>query len=193
MVPPTDIRKIDFLKVPLKDLHYQYIHNYTPIKLWNYDMSLPNSPHVELLRLIKEDGFNWKRIWQTRYVEERIGRRKLGMKQWTDEHIKKHIRNRWATYKSLKKYGYKKKLHRTKKGRNYPIRVLLEPFWKTRFGIGRPWLCGFELWDGGGRSCAAHVLGWDSIPAEICEDTKPGTNDKGHFKDKLRKVKGIWQ
>jgi hypothetical protein len=115
------------------------------------------------------------------------------MKQWTDEHIKKHIRSRWATYKSLKKYGYKKKLHRTKNGRDYPVRVLLQPFWKTRFNIDESWLDGVELWDGGGRSCAAYVLGWDSVPAEICEDTAPGTCKKGHFGDKLKRVKGVWQ
>jgi hypothetical protein len=188
-----DIKTVEKRKVELKHLHYQYIHNYTPIKLWNFDMGLPTSPHVELLKLIRREGFNWKRIWQTRYVEERIGRREKGMKQWTDEHIKKHIRNRWATYKSLKKHGYKKKLHRTKKGRNYPIRVLLEPFWKTRFGVNESWLDGMEVWDGGGRCSAAYVLKWDSVPAEICEDTKPGTNNKGHFGDKLKKIKGIWQ
>jgi hypothetical protein len=188
----SDIISIKSAKVILADLHYQYIHNFTPVKLWNFNMGLPTSPHVELLRLIKEKGFDWGALWDTRYVEERVCRREKGMSKWTNEHIREHIQTRWATYKSLKKYGYDPGKHTTKKGRQYPVRILGCPFWTTRFGIDRDWLDGMEIWDGGGRSAAAYVLGWKKIPAIICKDAFPGSMEKGMFKDKLKHISGVW-
>lgn len=45
-----EIRPISKLvDIPLAGLHYQYIHGVTPIDIWQHDMSLENSPHVELL------------------------------------------------------------------------------------------------------------------------------------------------
>jgi len=178
--------------VPLKDLHIQYVHNVTPAELWNFDMSLANSPHVELLKLIREKGFDWDEIWKTRYVAERLNRFKLGMNNWTRKHLKEHIKWRYEVLRSLKHHGYKAKLHITAKGKNRPVRILKEPFWKTRFGFERDWLTGYEIWDGGGRSSAAMALGWETIPAVICEDRYPGSKKKGMFDKKLSMVKGVW-
>lgn len=178
--------------IPLADLHIQYVHNVTPIDLWRRDMSLATSPHVELLRLIRGHGLNWDILKDTRYVEERRHRRAIGMKQWTDEYIKRHIKTRWDTYRSLKKHGFDAERYKKKDGRERPVLILAEPFWRTRFGYDAPWLCGPEIWDGGGRCSAAYVLGWKTIPAKMAADRKPGTGDKGRFAEKLAPIKGVW-
>jgi hypothetical protein len=72
------------------------------------------------------------------------------------------------------------------------VKVLLSPFWKTRFGLELPWLTGMEIWNGAGRCAAAHVLGLRTIPVLICKDKKPGSGDKGKFGNKLRDVEGVW-
>jgi len=181
-----ELRDIKKVSIPVDRLHYQYIHNVTPTELWNNDMSILNSPHVEMLKTIIKYGFDWKVLFETRYTKERILRREKGMKQWTDEHIKKHITWRFEVLKSLKKHGYKKKKHQ------YPVRVLKIPFWTSRFSFNRDWLVGPEIWDGGGRCAAACVLGWKEIPCVLCEDLRPGSMDKGEFDDKLKKIEGAW-
>ena len=108
------------------------------------------------------------------------------------EYIMKHIARRWATYRSMKKRGYKPKLYTLKDGTKLDVRILREPFWLSRFGHNEDWLGGCEIFDGGGRSAAAFVLGWDSIPGRWCEDAKPGSKDKGGFEEKLVVVKGVW-
>ena len=172
-------------------LHYQYIHGVTPIDLWDYDMSVPNSPHVELLRTIIKSGMDWEKLKKTRYVEERRLRFKLGMDRWTDEHIQEHIKVRWKIYRSMKKYGFKAEFYKTKH-HSYPVRILGAPFWQSRFGFNAPWLHGPEIWDGGGRSAAAYVLGWDSIKAIKCVDVAPHSKQKGEFEKKLKNIQGVW-
>jgi len=179
-------------KAVLKDiklslLHYQFIPIVTPIKLWNYDMSLAHSPHVELMTILLEHGFCWPKIAGTRYVTERIRRHDLGLSQWTESKIKEHIKRRFAILRSLQRAGYRDKLHGKK-----PVAVLRHPFWKSRFGYDRDWFKGMEIWDGGGRCAAAMALGWETIPAMMYEDVKPGSRDKGKFKTKLAQVNGVW-
>jgi len=178
--------------VAVADLHIQYVHNVTPIDLWGHDMTLATSPHVELLRLIRKHGLNWNILRDTRYVKERRTRYALGMKQWTDEYIKRHIKTRWNTYKSLEKHGFDPKRYKKKDGRERPVLILGEPFWRTRFGYDAQWLSGPEIWDGGGRCSAAYVLGWTNVPAKMAVDRKPGTGDKGRFAEKLASIKGAW-
>ncbi len=178
--------------IPICDLHTQYVHNVTPIELWNYDMSVLTSPHVELLRYIKKHGLNWKGIWKLRYVAERKNRYKIGLTLWTDKHLRDHIIKRWEIYKSLKHRGYKPKLYRKKNGEERPVEILKKPFWETRFGFDAEWLHGLEVWDGMGRIASAIVLGWDTIPAVWVKDRYPGTKKKGRFEKKLNNVKGVW-
>ena len=188
IIEEPDIRRItDLREIKIKNLHVQYIPNHTPIELWNYDMSIANSPHVELLQLIKDFGFDWPKIFQSRYVKERQLRCKQGMEKWTNDYISKRVRRRWDIYLSLKQ-GFNEKLYK-----DQPVRVLKEPFWTTRFGYKKDWLKGFEIWDGAGRTSAAYVLGWPTIKGYYYEDTKPGSNDKGKFGEKLAKIKGVWE
>lgn len=171
--------------IPLADLHIQYIHGVTPIDLWNRDMSLSTSPHVELLQLMRKFPLRSVEVQSSRYFQERRNRYALGMTRWTDIHIEEHAKVRLDTYFSLKRKGYRK-------GGDCPIKILREPFWKTRFGYNANNLHGPEIWDGGGRCTAAFVLGWKTIPAYWVEDVKPGSCDKGWFEKKLKNVKGVW-
>ena len=173
------------VKVRLSELHIQYIPAFTPIELWNYDMSLINSPHVELMRDLLENGFSWDRLKSGRYAQERMRRFELGVKRWTEPYIIEHIKKRYDVLKSLKKHGY------SKKRAVPPIQVLKEPLWKTRFGCSEPFLNGMEIYNGAGRCSAAVALGWEEIPVEMVKDAKK-YGDKGKFEKKLRGINGIW-
>lgn len=173
-------------KVKLADLHIRYIPVVTPINLWNFDMGLPKSPHVELMRIFARHRFDWSRLSSSRYYKERRLRRKIGMRRWTEEKIFNHIIARYKIWRSIKNNGYDK--HRD---RVNPIKVLPEPFWKTRFGMKK--LNGMEIWNGAGRCAAAYALGYDSLPVLMCEDAHPGTGHKGKFESKLATVKGVWK
>ncbi len=173
--------------IPLKELHIQYVPVVTPMSLWNDDMSLANSPHVELLRLIEGYGFNWDMIFKSRFARIRQHRALCGLTQWDKPKIKDHIKQRWGIYKSILKKGFKTKLCKDK-----PVIVLKKPFWNTRFGLKDDRIKGLEIWDGGRRSSASYALGHTRILGYYAEDSKPGSNDKGRFKDKLRKIEGIW-
>lgn len=170
-------------KVELKDLHIQFVPVVTPVKLWNHDMSLENSPHVELMRILLEHGLDWKRIEPTRYVKERTRRFAIGLKRWVEKKIMGHIEVRYDILKSIKKKGFKK-------SRQEPIMVLKEPFWKTRFGHEFPQ--GYEIWTGAGRASAAYVLGYEKLPVMFYEDKYAGSNKKGRFEKKLKGVQGVW-
>ena len=173
--------------VKLADLHIRYIPVVTPIDIWNNDMSLPNSPHVELFKIMLMYGFRWSELMHTRYVKERRRRFKIGMRRWTDEHVMEHLHVRYSILKSLQKHGYSSKKHGDK-----PVVVLKQPFWKTRFGLDKPFLGGMEIWDGGGRSTAMYALGKKEIPCVFYEDKAPGSNDRGKFGKKLKDIKGVW-
>lgn len=173
------------VRVKLADLHYQYIPVVTPEELWNHDMALPTSPHVEMLKLVARTAH--PNVRATRYWKERVRRREIGMAQWTDEHIEEHIRRRILTFESMRKRGFKPALYKDR-----PIRVLAEPFWKTRFGGTPEWVQGLEIWDGGGRCAAAYVLGWETIKVQMVRDRKPGSGDRGAFEQKLAAVEGVW-
>ena len=125
--------------IPLKKLHIQYIPVVTPMNIWNNDMFLKNSPHVELLRIIYKHGFKWERIMKSRFVQIRRHRYIMGLDKWTDKRIKEHIEQRWEIFKSLYKKGFIEK-----KSREKPVIVLKKPFWQTRFGFEADWLKGYE-------------------------------------------------
>ncbi|MCP3681769.1 MAG: hypothetical protein GY861_03675 [bacterium] len=172
-------------EVKLSDLSVRYIPIVTPIELWSHDMSLTNSPHVELMRLFAEHGLDMEKVKDTRYYEERKRRHDIGMKKWTRTKLKEHIKKRYAIYKSIKKRGFREKL-------GLPIRVLKKPFWTTRFGVNEEWMGGYELWNGSGRASALMALGEKKVRVMMCKDKHPGTKKKGKFKDKLRDVKGVF-
>lgn len=181
-VEPVDGKLV---KVKLADLHYQYIPVVTPAEIWDNDMALPTSPHVELLTLAARKSHPDVRM--TRYWRERARRREIGMPQWTEKHIMAHICRRIDIYKSLMRHGFKPPLYKDR-----PVRILAEPFWKTRFGGTPDWVQGMEIWDGGGRCAAAYVLGWKEIPVQMVRDRKPGSRDRGAFARKLAHVEGVW-
>ena len=172
--------------IALAKLRIRYIPVLTPIKIWNYDMRLKNSPHVELIQLIMKYGLDWNMIMKTRYVKERQHRYVCGLDKWTDEKIIGHVIKRWKIYKSLAKYGYSKK----KEGK--PVTVLKKPIWKSRFGLNEKWLKGAEIYNGAGRCAAAYCMGMDFFPAVWAKDRYPGTNRKGKWGEKLKNVKGIF-
>lgn len=172
--------------IALDKLHIRYIPVLTPIGMWNYDMRLKNSPHVELIQLIMKYGWDWDMIMKTRYVRERQHRYVCGLDKWTDEHIREHVEQRWKTYKSLRKYGYSKKREKGK-----PVIILKRSFWKSRFEMKEKWLKGLEIWNGSGRCAAAYCMGWNFYPAVLAKDKYPKTHKKGKFENKLRNVEGI--
>ena len=183
-----DIKIISKLvDIELEKLHVQYVPVVTPLELWNHDMSLINSPHVELLKIIYANGFNWPLIMKSRFVQVRQHRAIMGLDQWTDEKIQEHIKQRWKIYKSLSKYQFVPKMSRGK-----PVIVLKKPFWTTRFGFKADWLGGWEIWDGMRRCSAQHFIGRKTIKGYFAEDTKPGSKDRGKFGKKLEKVEGVW-
>jgi len=173
----------ELVDIPVKRLHIRFIPVVTPMFFWANDMSLGNSPHVELLDLIKEFGLNWNVLEETRYWAEREHRYKIGFKDWDKKKIKTHIKRRWGIYRSLKKSGYRHKLRGDK-----PVIVLKKPFWKTRFGLDYDWLKGPSIWDGGGICAAAYYLGYETIPGYYAKDKYPGSKKKGVFEHKLRFV-----
>jgi hypothetical protein len=178
----------DLVDIPVRNLNIRYIPVVTPIDMWNHDMSLKNSPHVELLKAIKEVGLDWEALSKTRYWLERKHRFDIGFKDWNKKKIKTHIKRRWAIYKSLKKSGFRPKLRGEK-----PVVVLKEPFWKTRFGLDEKWHKGPQIWDGGGVCVAAYFLGWDTIKGYYAKDKYPGSKKKGTFEHKLRFVEDCWE
>jgi len=175
------------MPVDLKDLHIRYIPKVTPLHLWHDDMSLKNSPHVELMEIFNAHGCKWEIIKNSRYYAERKYRHEIGMKRWTTEKIYSHIKARYKIFKSIKKHGYDPKIDRAN-----PIKVLRKPFWETRFNVFLPLLNGPEIWNGAGRASAAYVLGYKRIKAMWCADAHPHTKEKGKFASKLRDVEGVW-
>jgi len=180
-----EIIKKKWKEVRLADLHIRYIPVVTPIELWNYDMSLVNSPHVELMRLFDKHGLNWDKIKKTRYYKERRHRYLIGTKRWNRNYIYYHIDKRYNLFKSMKK-----KHRDTKKS---PISVLKHPFWTTRFGLEEKWLGGMEIHNGAGRCSALVALGKETVNVRMCKDMYPGTGKKGKFKEKLKNIEGVWQ
>jgi len=173
--------------VELAQLHYQYIPVVTDIELWNGDMSLPNSPHVELVRLMltMKNGLRWDEIKQTRYYKDRMFR--VGHGVGNEIYVQTKIMSRHIVLKKILKHGFDRK-----KSNECPIVILNEPFWKTRFQAKEPWLNGMEIWDGGGRCAIAYVLGETKVPAYIYEDAHPGLGTSKKFKKKLHGVKGLF-
>ena len=171
-------------KVQLEALHIRYIPVVTPMDIYEGDLSLINSPHVEMLEMYEKHGFDWRKLKKTRYVKERRRRFKIGMSKWTDGYILNvHLPKRFKLFESIRKKGY---------DRRQPIEILEEPFWVSRFGLKNAWVDGPEIWTGAGRAAARWVLGKRTIWAEWYEDRRPGSMDKGKFDKKLMFVKGVW-
>ena len=183
----SDIKPLKKKKVRLADLHVRYIPVVTPIELWDHDMSLVNSPHVELMMTFLHHGYDKKKIKSSRYFAERRHRRKVGLTKWTDTKIWEHIHVRYEIFRSIRKRGFS-----TKICRRDPVKVLSQPFWMTRFGSDLPWLKGLEVWNGMGRCAAAYVLGVQAVTVQMCRDARPGSGNKGKFGNKLIRVKGVW-
>jgi len=174
------------VQVRLDTLHHQYKPKLTPLELYPGPdpMHVMKSHHVGLLKTIIAHGLDKKRLMKTPYWQERRHRYNIGMTAWTDSKVWEHIQHRWDTYKSLKKYGYDKKL-----GRRKPVIVLAKPIWETRFNWQSGFLNGPEDWDGMGRIAAAIMLGWETIEAVWAEDAMPGSCNGDKFLGKLKQHK----
>ena len=175
------------VKVKLNELHVRYIPVVTPLDIWKKNMNLMFSPHLHLMENFEKYGFDLSRLKKTDYYEERKYRYSIGMKRWTEEKIREHLKDRYNIFISIKKYGYDKN-----KDKANPIKVLKTPFWKSRFNLELPWLGGMEIWNGAGRCSAALFLGYKELPVLMVRDTRPGTMNKGKFESKLRGVNGVW-
>lgn len=176
------------VKIKLSTLHIRYIPVVTPWELWDADMALVGSPHLELMYIFKNYGLKWDIIETKRYWMERKHRYNIGMKKWTEKNIREHIKKRYRIFKSIKEKGYSKS-----KSKGDPIKVLKKPFWETRFGFAGHKLQGPEIWNGAGRCAAAYSLGIKTIPVVFVIDKYSGTGYKGKFKSKLINVKGVWK
>ncbi len=174
-------------KFRLADLHIRYIPVITPPRLWNRDMSLPNSPHVELMKIFKNYGFDKERIKESRYFKDRQYRHKY-LDKWTDKRIWKHIKEgRYRIFNLMAKEGWNKK-----RSKGDPIKVLPEPFWCSRFNRTWDWIKGEEIWNGAGRCSAAYVLGYDHLYCQPVVDKYANTEYKGKFEKKLKGIDGLW-
>lgn len=180
----SEIINKKWIEIELDKLHVRYIPVVTPIKLWNYDMSLANSPHVELMRIFDKHGLDMHRIKKTRYYKERRHRYKIGMKRWSENYVFYHIEKRYKLFKSIKK--------KYKTDKKNPICVLKQPFWTTRFGLEEEWMGGYEIYNGAGRASSLYVLGKKTVKVMLCKDKYPGTCNKGKFEHKLINIKGVW-
>jgi hypothetical protein len=184
-----EIRKIAGpVRVKLSELYYQYIPIVTSEPIWDNDMSLRNSPHVQLVRIMmwmqNGGGLLWEEIVKSRYYQDRLFRMSKGA--GSEEYIRKKILSRYRLLKKIRKIGFNDRA-----SDKSPIIVLNKPFWQTRFNYQRP--CpGMEIWDGGGRCAIAYVLDKQTVPAYIYEDAAPGTCKSEKFEKKLSGVKGLF-
>jgi len=183
IIRPIDIRA--------DALHHRYLPKITPMSILGYKpdpMHISRSPHVKLLRTLIKHGFNKRKLKQTKYFQERRHRYALGMPKWTDSWIYAHIKVRWNIFKSLEKRGYDKR-----KAKSKPIIVLEKPLIETRFNWESGFLSGPEIWDGMGRSSAAYVLGWKTLPAMLASDAKPGAMEFDKGFNKIKRYKNVVQ
>ncbi|MGW8324100.1 MAG: hypothetical protein ACWGNI_00260 [Desulfobacterales bacterium] len=170
-------------KISLESLHYQFIPEFTNMDIWNYDMSLVNSPQVECAELLLKHGRDWSKLKHCRFAEDRRHRYRCGMEKWTEKAIKEHILgSRYDILTSLRKHGFDSKLNKKQ-----PICVLKEPFWATRFGYVADWLKGYEIYHGGRRCSAMYVLGYEKVPVLWAADKHPGSNKGGKYEKKVLK------
>ena len=185
----NEIRKVSgSAPVELDKLHYQYIPGLISDDIWRKDMSVPNSPHVELARLMLgmvEHGFRLDEIKTTRYYQDRLFR--MGMGNGSEKYIQAKILARFAVIKAIARNGWDEK-----ESAKCPVIVLTHPFWATRFGRIVPWVAGMEIWDGGGRCAIAYAMGMKTIMAHLYEDAHPGICKSKKFEKKLRGVKGLF-
>jgi hypothetical protein len=180
----NEIRKVAGpLDVNPGELYYQYIPGLIDESVWHNDMSVPNSPHVELVELmllmVQGPGFDWDVLKKTRYYQDRTYRMDRGI--GSDEYIKTKMLARYRVLKSIREHGLDKK-----QSNKAPIIVLRKPFWQTRFNCQEPWLSGMEIWDGGGRCAIAHVLELKTVPVYVYEDAYPGTCRSDKFEKKMK-------
>lgn len=180
----------EVVRMPIESLRVRYIPVVTPEDLWqrdgHTDMTIPYSPHVELyVHYAHTHGRPvWDEMCSLRYVKERLLRGQRGQSRWTEDYIRNHhLPKRFAIYDSIHSLGLL--------GR-YPIAVLDQPFWLTRFGYPVPGPVGPEIWTGAGRASAAWVLGYKSIKAHLYYDANPHSGNRGKFGYKILHTQ-VWE
>lgn len=143
----------------LADLHYQYLPKFTSNSIWHSDMSLPNSPQVEVLELWIKHGWNWNVLMESRLAEDRRYRRTKGYGKWNEKKIKVHIEHRIKIMKSIKKRGFVPSMSKSQ-----PIAVLETPL-ASYLGARSDIAKAPEIYHGGRRCAAMYVLGFKTVIA----------------------------
>jgi len=169
--------------IDLDKLHLRYVPNVEPLHLYNNDMRLKSSPHIEMLYLIGQYGFDWDRIKNSRYGKILQYKHVLGVGGYDRENILDNLNKAWRTYSSIANRGI-----RSRKA----VVVLQEPFWVTRFGYNKKEIKGMEIWKGVWVCASAYFLGIKTVKGYMAKDVYPGSGIKGVFEKMYSEIEGIW-
>lgn len=169
--------------IPIEKLHLRYVPHVEPLHLYNNDMRLKNSPHVEMLYLIAIHGFNWDKLKNSRYVQILKHKHIMGINGYGTGEILNTLNNAWRTYISISRRGV-----RDRKG----VIVLKTPFWVTRFGCKKEKIKGMEIWKGVWVCAAASFLGITKVKGRMAKDAYPGSKIKGDFEEMYKDVEGVF-
>ena len=171
------------ISINLEKLHLRYVPQVEPLHLYNNDMSLKNSPHLEMLHLIGMYGFDWDRIENSRYGQILQHKHIMGVGGYEKKDILDNLSKAWRTHSSIATRG----LRDGKK-----VIVLNKPFWKTRFGHKEKGIKGMEIWKGVWICAAAYYLGIKVVKGRIAKDAYPGSKIKGTFEEMYKGIEGIF-
>lgn len=171
------------VNINLSKLHLRYVPHVEPLKLYNNDMRLKNSPHLEMLHLIGTYGFDWGRIEKSRYGQILQHKHVMGVGGYEREEILRTLNKAWRIHSSIATRGLRQR-------RN--VIVLNKPFWRTRFGHKEDGIKGMEIWTGVWVCVAAYYLGLKTVKGRIAKDAYPGSGIKGSFEEMYKDVEGVF-
>ncbi len=172
-----------YMNIELKKLHIRYVPQVEPMHLYNNDLSLKNSPHVEMLHILATYGFDWYKIENSRYGQILQHKHVMGVGGYDKEAILETLNKAWRTHSSIAMKGLKER-------RN--VVALDKPFWETRFGYKNEHVSGLEIWKGVWVCAAALFLGFKTVKGRIAEDSYPGSGIKGPFEGMYGRIEGVF-
>ena len=168
-------------QIDISKLHLRYVPHVEPLHLYNDDMSLKASPHVEMLYLIGTYGFDWDRIKESRYGQILEYKHVMGVGGYDRNDILDNLNKAWRTYSSIATRGMRDRRS---------VIILKKPFWATRFGHKK--IKGMEIWKGVWVCAAACFLGMKTVKGRMAEDAYPGSGVKGIFEEMYKGVEGVF-
>jgi hypothetical protein len=131
---------------------------------------LDDSVEAQFYRTILEYGMNTSILKATDYArryEKLLNLKRFHHRMRTfDEHLK----TREALFNSIRKHGFK-----FKKRKGDQVKILLEPFWKTRYNLRSEKITGPEIWNGVETCAILQVLGEERVKGLFMKDNFPGT------------------